>query len=106
MDNNLAVWNAAKSVSTAVASIITTYRKSKAVKKQELAALEAKIKIYVTQARAHAIGEIIRVNIEEIASTQRYIDQQNLDGIALEMAIEQLHELNCLLRANLNNVRT
>lgn len=103
--NELTVWSAAKDVSNAVATVINTYRTFRIVRKQELAAIDIKIKAFASKTYTREVGEVIRGNIQEIAATQRFIDQQDLSGLALEMAVEQLRELNGLLKGNLDTLR-
>lgn len=105
MSNELTIWSAAKDVSTAVTTVINTYHSLRTVRKQELATLDIKIKAFTSKTYTREAGEIIRGNILEIADTQRFIVQQNLSGIALEMAIDQLRDLNTLLKANLDHFR-
>lgn len=105
MSDKLIIWKAAKEVNSAVATILNTYHSHRVIHRQEMAALDVKIKAFAAKTYSHEVGEIIRSNINEIAATQRYIDQQNLNGPALDMAMEQLRSLNTLLQDNLNSIR-
>ena len=98
---SLTVWHAAKEISTAVGSILSTYKSYRAVRKRDLRILEQKIETYIATEKTKSNGEKIRANIEEIAKTQRYIDEQNLTGLALELAIGQLRNLNDMLNSDL-----
>lgn len=105
MGTEMTIWTATKDVSNALTAVINTYKSFRVVRKQEMAALDIKIKTFQAKTYAREVGEVIRLNIQEIADTQRYIEQQNCTGLALEMAIDQLGELNILLRDNLSSLR-
>lgn len=105
MGTEMTIWNATKDVSNALTAVINTYKSFGMVRKQEMASLDIKIKSFQAKTYAREVGDVIRLNIQEIADTQRYIEQQNCTGLALDMAIEQLVELNILLRNNLYSIR-
>lgn len=101
MADNLIVWTAAKEVSSAITSIVTTYRTLRTVKKQESIMLKEKIRAFQTIARIKNMGEIARAMVDEIAKMQAYIDRQNLSPIALEYAMNYLAQLNEALKNNM-----
>lgn len=105
MGTEMTIWKATKEVSNALTAVINTYKSFKVVRKQEMDALDMKIKTFQAKTYAREVGEVIRLNIQEIATTHRYIQQQNCTGFALDMAMEQLAELSTLLRDNLNSLR-
>lgn len=105
MGTEMTIWTATKDVSNALTAVINTYKTFRVVRKQEMATLDIKIKSFQAKTYAYEVGAIIRLNIQEIVETQRYIEQQNCTGLALDMAISQLEELNVLLRNNLNTLR-
>ena len=74
MSDKLTVWTAAKEVSTAVGTMVNTYKTLRTVKKQESIILKEKIRAFQTIARARGMGEVARANIDEIAKTQNFID--------------------------------
>ena len=66
MSDKLTVWTAAKEVSTAVGTMVNTYKTLRTVKKQESIILKEKIRAFQTIARARGMGEVARANIDEI----------------------------------------
>lgn len=101
MSDKLTIWTAAKDVSTAVGTMVNTYRTLKTVRKQESIILKEKIRSFQTTAKARGIGEVARANIEEIAKTQNFIDQLHMDGAALDYAMGYMDHLNDMLNVNL-----
>lgn len=104
MGTEMTIWTATKDVSNALTAVINTYKSFRVVRKQEMDTLDIKIKTFQAKTYAREVGEVIRLNIQEIAATQRYIEQQKCTGLALDMAINQLVELNTLLRNNLKSL--
>ena len=92
MANELVVWEAVKEVSSAVNSLVTTYRQTHLVNKTQKQALNIRIKEYFALERGRAIGEVSRNNVREIAKTMELINSMNLEGVALTMAMETLEE--------------
>lgn len=101
MADNLIVWTAAKEVSSAITSMVTTYRTLRTVKKQESIMLKEKIRAFQTIARIKNMGEIARAMVDEIAKTQAYIDRQNLSPTALKYSMDYLEQLNEVLKNNM-----
>lgn len=101
MSNIVTVWTAAKEVSTAVGTMVNTYKTFKTVRKQESIILKEKIRAFQTMTKARGMGEVARANIDEISKTQLFIDQCNLDGVALDYAMGTLERLNDMLNGNL-----
>lgn len=103
MANGLTVLSAAKDVSTALNNVVNTYYTFRTIRKQEMVVLDSKIKAFKARTYVQEAGTLIRMNIQEIANTQRFIDEKNLSGPALDLAMEQLYALNGLLKSNVNN---
>lgn len=101
MSDKLTVWTAAKEVSTAVGTMVNTYKTLRTVKKQESIILKEKIRAFQTIARARGMGEVARANIDEIAKIQNFIDQLHMDGAALDYAMSYMDRLNDMLNVNL-----
>ena len=101
MDNKLTIWNVVKDVSTALTNVVNTYSILRTLPQKDIITLNMKIKAFQAKTYAQESAILIRLNIEEIAATQKFIDQQNLNGYALELAMEQLSELSVLLKRNL-----
>lgn len=100
-----AVANAAITVSGNITNLITKTRASGVIQKAQLEMLKDQTAKVLTEARVYHTFEIIATNLEQIARTQEYIDtlqkQGRLHGKSLTMAIDQLGDLNDILRRNL-----
>lgn len=103
MKNGLIVFEAAKSVSGAVGSILATYRQGKAIRREQKELLKKRIESYKAVAASRALGEVFKTNIEEIAKAQQLIESMNLSDYAYDMAMEQLRILNNELKRNLED---
>ena len=103
MKSNLTVWTAAKEVSSALSTMVSTYKTLKTVKKQESIILKEKIRAFQTIARARGMGEIARANIDEIAKTQEFIDRLQMDGAALDYAMTYMERLSDMLNIKLED---
>ena len=103
MKSNLTVWTAAKEVSSALSTMVSTYKTLKTVKKQESIILKEKIRAFQTIARARGMGEIARANIDEIAKTQEFIDRLQMDGAALDYVMTYMERLSDMLNINLED---
>lgn len=101
MSDKLTVWTAAREVSTAVGTMVNTYKTLRTVKKQESIILKEKSRAFQTIARVRGMGEVARANIDEIAKTQNFIDQLHMDGAALDYAMSYIDRLNDMLNVNL-----
>ena len=64
-----------------------------------------KVNRFKREAIANGEAQLIRVSIMEITNAKRYIDEQNLTGLPLELAMEQLRQLSVSLNQNLQNFR-
>ena len=102
MKSNLTVWTAAKEVSSALSTMVSTYKTLKTVKKESII-LKEKIRAFQTIARARGMGEIARANIDEIAKTQEFIDRLQMDGAALDYAMTYMERLSDMLNINLED---
>lgn len=105
MANELTILGAAREVSSALSTIVNTYYTFRMIRKEDMVALDVRIKAFQRKTISQEAAEIVRLNIKEIADTQRYIDQQHLTGVALDMAMEQLRNLNIVLMDNVNTFR-
>lgn len=101
--NKLTIWNATKDVTSVISSMVTTFKALKTVKKEDAIKLKERIKVIESISRTYGLGEIARANINELAKTQKYIEQCNLNGVALKHAISQLENLGNMLEKNLED---
>lgn len=85
--------------------IIAAYKQTKTINRAKLRQLELEAETALRAMQGHAMGHLYRVNIEEIAKTQRYIDSLHLGGLALDHAMGQLEQLSSELAANLMDFR-
>lgn len=99
------VEKAAVAVTENITGLITKSKASGVIQRTQLEMLKAQTTKVLTDARAYYSGDIITTNLEQIARTQEYIDtlerQGRLHGISLTMAMDQLADLNDMLRRNL-----
>ena len=95
----------AKKVCDTTNSAINLYSTTRQLRKQEMNELKVRIDAYLTAAYTRYAGDLTRSIIEEIAKTQRFIDEQNLSGAALDYAMDQLANLNDNLSRALNNFK-
>lgn len=97
--------NAAVAVSGNITSLITKAKASGVIQHAQLEMLKEQTAKVLADARAYHSGDIVTTNLEQIARTQEYIDslerQGRLHGISLTMAMDQLGDLNDMLRRNL-----
>jgi hypothetical protein len=100
-----AIKASAGAVTSTVMQIVSAYKQNRYVSKEKLRQLELEAETALRAARAHAMGRLYRVNIEEIAETQRYIDSLRLGGPALDYAMSHLEQLSSDLTANLRDFR-
>jgi len=101
------VADAAVAVSGNITSLITKAKASGIIHRAQLEMLKAQTTKVLTDARAYHVSDIVTTNLEQIAKTQEYIDnlerQGRLHGVSLAMAMDQLGDLNDILRRNLWN---
>ena len=95
----------AKGVCDATSSAIKLYSTTRQIRKQEMYELKLRIDAYISAAYTRHAGDLTRNIIEEIAKTQRFIDEQNLSGAALDYAMGQLANLNDNLARTLRNFK-
>lgn len=100
-----AVANAAIAVSGNITSLITKTRASGVIQHAQLEMLKDQTAKVLAEARTYHSCDIIATNLEQIAKTQELIDslerQGKLHGASLKMAMDQLCDLNDMLRRNL-----
>lgn len=99
------VANAAVAISGNITSLITKSRASGVIQRGQLELLKAQTAKVLADARAYHAGEIVTTNLEQLARTQNQIDnlerEGRLHGSSLSMAMDQLSDLNDILRRNL-----
>lgn len=99
------VANAAVAVSGNITNFITRTKASGVVQKAQLEMLKAQTAKVLADAKANHAFDLVTTNLEQIAKTQEYIDslerKGTLHGTALTLALEQLCDLNAMLRRNL-----
>ena len=99
------VANAAVQVTGNITSLVTRSKANGVMQRAQLEMLKEQTAKVLADARAYHAGDIIITNLEQIARTQEYIDnlekQGRLHGTALTMAMDQLSDLNNMLRFNL-----
>jgi hypothetical protein len=94
----------ATALAVKVSELVTFYRQKSVVNRAELEQLKWRADEALRLARARAVGDLSRVNIEEIAKTQYLIDSLNLSGTALYHAMMQLDHLSAALIKNLDGL--
>ena len=99
----ITVLGLAEGVCKATASLIDVFNSGRQLRRREMNELKIRIDYFLRSEYARQSGELVRVHIEEIAKTQRYIDEQNLTGTALNLAMSQLEALNSKLSNSLHN---
>lgn len=105
MANELMVLEAVREVSNAVSSLIVTYRETHIVSKTKKQALKVRIKSYLAIEKSHAIAEVARSNIQEIAKTMDLIDRLELSASGQVMAMDMLEEQHKQLKQLLEDCR-
>ena len=99
----ITVLGLAEGVCKATASLIDVFNSGRQIRRREMTELKIRIDSFIRSEYAHQAGELVRVHIEEIAKTQRYIEEQHLSGTALNLAMSQLEALNAKLSISLRN---
>lgn len=91
-----------------ITGFIEKARASGVIQHAQIEMLKAQTEKVLAEARAYHYFEVISTNLEQIAKTQEMIDnlerQGRLHGISLKMAIDQLYDLNYMLRCNLRTL--
>lgn len=99
------VANAAITVSGNISNIITKTKANGVIQRAQLEMLKDQTAKVLTDARVYYSGDLVTTNLEQIARVQEHIDnlerQGRLHGISLTMAMDQLGDLNNMLRRNL-----
>lgn len=102
MGADLVPFEAVKEVSTLLGKVVKLYDTVKELRMRDVQDLRMQTAAFLTMRENQIVGQLIRMNIEQIAETSKYIEQQNLTGLALDLAIGQLRILDTRLRENLN----
>lgn len=101
--------NAAVAVSENITSLVTKSKARGVIQHAQLENLRQQTKKVLADARANHVDDIIQTNLDIIARTQEHIDtlekQGKLHGVSLEVALDQLNDLNDALRKNLDDYR-
>lgn len=101
------VAKAAVTVSGDISDFITMTKASRVVKQTQLIMLKDETEKVLADARAHHFSSLVTTNLEEIVKMQNYIDyfvnQGQLHEQSLNMAMENLCDLNDMLRRNLRD---
>ena len=90
MSNELIVFEAAEKVGSAVGSLINFYRETRTFGRLQKAAVSQAIRLWEAECRSRAVSELNRCNIAQIAETLQYIQENHLQGEALDYAMEML----------------
>lgn len=102
-----AVITAATIVSGNITNLITRVRANGVIERGKLEFLKDQTAKLLATARAYHAWDIVTINLEQISKTQNQIDnlqkEGRLHGASLSMAMEQLYDLNEMLRRNLRN---
>lgn len=101
------VANAAVAVSENITGIITRAKATGIIRDTQIEMLKDQTAKVLIEARTHLAGELVTINLEQLAKTQEYIDflksKGQLHGKSFDMAIDQLEDLNNILRRNLRD---
>jgi len=105
-----AVITAATVVSGNITNLITKVRANGVVERGKLEFLKDQTAKVLAAARAYHAWDIVTINLEQISKTQNQIDnlqkEGRLHGTSLNMAMEQLYDLNEMLRRNLRTLES
>jgi len=97
--------NAAVAVSANISNLVTKAKASGVIQRGQLELLKEQTAKVLADARAYNAGDIVITNLEQLARTQHQIDSWEkagrLHGSSLSMAMDQLTDLNDILRRNL-----
>lgn len=103
-----AVANVAVVLSGNISSLVTRAKATGIVQRAQLQMLKGQTEKVIADARAHHIAEVVIENLEQLAKTQELIDnlekQGRLHGKSLNMAMDQLEDLNNMLRRSLRKL--
>ena len=91
----------ANALAITVSNVVSLYRRDRAIDRAKLRQIEQEAEEALRYARGQALGNLARINIEEIAATQRYIDSLRLKDAALDYAMQTLEQLHRQLIENL-----
>lgn len=90
MANELITVETIKGVSQAVGSLVSAYRESHIINKAKKSILNDRIRVYKSMQHINAVAAIARNNIQEISKTMDLINNLNLNGSSLDLAMKQL----------------
>jgi hypothetical protein len=99
------VADAAIAVSSSITDLVTKAKASGVIRQAQLESLMAQTAKVLADARIYHAAELVTTNIEQLGRAQGRIDELRkqglLHGSSLEMSMEQLCDLNDILRQNL-----
>lgn len=101
------VANAAVAVTGNITNLIVKTKASGVIQRTQLEMLKIQTAKVLADARAYHASDIVITNLEQIARTQERIDNLEKQGLlygqSLAMAMDQLCDLNNILRRNLRD---
>lgn len=86
-NEELMVVSAVTEVSSAINSLITSYRGSRIVNRMKLRLAEDKIRACIAMQRMQVIGEVGRTNLIELQKTMNMLNDMNLQGPMADYAM-------------------
>ena len=103
MTTALSVIQIVKDIASTANSMLGMYRDTNTVDIRKRTYLRERINELVARTHARALGDLTRINIEELVKTQRLIDSYGTGGRLYEMQMVHLRELSNALVENLCN---
>ena len=94
----------ATALSGVISDLVSFYRRRRELNQAQLAQVKLEADKTLRIARTKAVGELSRINVEEISKTWLVIKSLKLEGVALDHAVEQLDQLSVELVANLRGL--
>lgn len=102
MASDMVPWKQATSlVVVSIHTILSEWQQSRRISKKRLELLNIELKKELYKAEAHAIGEIARVNFEEIQKTVKLMTDSSTDKYTRELMVGQLKTLSESLERNM-----
>lgn len=100
-----AVVTSVVSIPENITGLITMARMNGIVRRGQLEMVREQTRKALADAKAYNYGSLVITNLEQLSKTQDFIDrlvrEGSLHGISLEFALQQLEDLNDMLRQNL-----
>lgn len=92
----------ARSIVGLVSDLVSGWQYSRQVTRQKIQELQSTAQVALREGAARGIGELCRINIEEIAKTSELISSLPLQGESRDMAMAHLRQLSEALERNLD----